>query len=127
MALSFALDGNLLIQLTPEARPQPIPVKFALSYTKKAMFDFVLPPNTSNLAAGPGSVTAPKFVLIWVREGSVDFSWASNGAGAITISANPDPPPADVPVVILMRHEPDAATLYMSCTDAARCDVWLLS
>jgi len=127
MALSFALDGNILIQLTPEARPQPIPVKFALTYTKKAMFDFVLPANTTNQAVGPGSVTSPKFVLVWVREGSVDLSWAADGAGGLTVSANPDPPPADVPVIVLMRHEPDAATLYMTSTAGARVDVWLLS
>lgn len=127
MALSFALDGNLLIQLTPEARPQPIPVKWSLSYTRKAMFDFVLGANTSNQAVGPGSVTSPKFVLVWVREGSVDFSWASNGAAPITIAANPDPPPGDVPVWFLMRHEPDPATLYMTSVDGAKVDVWLLS
>jgi len=127
MPLSISLDGNLLIQLSPEARPTPVPLKFALQYTRKAMFDYVLAPNTANLAVGPGSVTAPKFVLIWVREGTVSFSWASNGAGAMDVSANPNPPPGDVPVVFLMRFEPGASTLYMTSTAGAVCSVWLLS
>lgn len=127
MALSISLDGNLLIQLSPEARPTPVPLKFALQYTRKAMFDYVLPASTANLAVGPGSVTAPKFVLIWVREGSVDFSWASNGASPTTITANPNPPPGDVPVFFLMRYDPTVETLYMTSDDGAVCSVWLLS
>lgn len=127
MALSISLDGNLSVQLTPEARPQPIPVKFALSYTKKGMFDFVLPANSANVPVGPGGVAAPKFVLIWVREGSVDFSWDSGGDAPTTVTANPNPPPADVPVMLLMRYEPSAGTLYMTSLLGARCEVWLFS
>lgn len=127
MALSIAFDGNLTIQLSPEARPMPVPVKFALTYTRKAMHDFVHAGAVSNVAVGQGSVTAPKFVLIWVREGSVDFSWASNGAAPTTISANPDPPPDDAPVLVMMRWNPGASQLYMTTAGPATGAVWVFS
>lgn len=127
MALTIALDGNISIQLTDDARPTPVPVRFSLNYTRKAMFDYVLPALTSDMAVGPGSVTAPKFVLIWVKSGSVDFSWDSGGAAPTTISANPNPPPSDVPVMVMMRFEATTSTLYMSSTEGAVCSVWLFS
>lgn len=127
MALTIALDGNLTIQLSPEARPAAVPLKFALSYTKKAMHDFVHTGAVSNVAVGQGSVTAPKFVLIWVREGSVNFSWNVAGDAPTTISANPNPPPGDVPVFLLMRYDPAASQLYMTTTGAAAGSVWVFS
>jgi hypothetical protein len=125
MSLSIALDGNLLLQLTPESRPQSIPVKFATSYTKKVMYDFTFLTSQSHVAAPQGSVTSPKIVIIWIDEGTVDFSWDSMGANPTSVSANPTPPPEDTPVWILMRYAPGAGQLYLSCTGPAKGRLWL--
>lgn len=125
MALSIALDGNVLIQLTDESRPVPVPAKFNLTYNEKVMYDFAFTGTVTNQAVPQGSVSNPRIMLIWVREGSVSFSWDSGGGGATVIAANPTPPPADTPLWILMRHAPGAGQLYMTTTAPARGAVWL--
>lgn len=125
MSLSIALDGTVSIQLTPEARPTPIPIKFVRNYNEKIMYDFALSGAVTNQAIPQGSVTNPHTVLVWVREGSIELSWDSGGDGATEISANPSPPPEDAPLMILMRYAPGAGQLYITTTAAARGAVWL--
>lgn len=125
MALSIALDGNLLLQLTEESRPVPIPVKFNLTYNEKVMYDFAFTGTVTNQAVPQGSVTNPRFILVWVREGAISLSWTSGGAGPTEIAANPTPPPGDPPIMLLMRHAPGAGQLYITTTAPARGAVWL--
>lgn len=125
MALSIALDGNVLIQLTDESRPVPVPVKFNLTYNEKVMYDFAFSGTVTNQAVPQGSVTNPRMILVWVREGSVALSWDASGTFPTTIGANPTPPPADAPLLILMRYAPSAGQLYLTTTAPARGAVWL--
>lgn len=125
MSLSIAFAGTLNIQLSEEARPTPVPVNFNLSYTEKVMYDFSFPGSVTHQAVPQGSVTAPRFMLVWVREGAIDLSWSSTGDAPTSIAANPTPPPADTPVLLLMRHAPGASQLYVTTTSAARGAIWI--
>lgn len=126
MSLTIALDGNVLLQLTEEARPVAIPLKFNLTYREKVLYDFNFPGAVTNQAVPQGSVTNPRILLVWVREGSVSFSWDIGGAAPTVIAANASPPPADTPLLVMMRHAPGAGQLYMTTTAPARGAVWLL-
>jgi len=124
MALSISFDGTLLLQLTEEARPTPVPVKYQLTYTKKVMWDFSNTTTVTNLAVPQAGVVHPRFILVFIREGEIDLSWESDGDGATTVGANPQG--GDVPVMILFRQPPDASTqLYLSSTGVARGAIWL--
>lgn len=127
MSLSINLDGTLSIQLTEESRPSLVPVRFTRNYTKKAMHTFAHTSPLTNSAVGQGAVTAPKLVLIWVRAGTVSFSWANDGAAPTVIKASDTPPPGDPPVMILMRDDPGAGQLYMTTTGPVEGDVWVFS
>lgn len=125
MSLSIALDGNLSIQLTDEARPTPLPMKFNLSYTRKNMHDFVFSGVVTNQAVPQGTVTNPTIVLVWVREGGISLSWNSGGLGPTEMAANPTPPPGDPPMMMLMRFAPGPGQLYVTTTGPARGAIWV--
>lgn len=126
MSLSIALDGNILLQLTEEARAVSVPVKFNLTYNEKVLYDFAFSGAVTNQAIPQGSVTNPRFILVWVREGAISLSWASDGSAPTAISANPTPPPTDPPLMMLMRYAPGAGQLYITTTAPARGAVWVL-
>lgn len=126
MALTISMDGTLSLQLTDEARPTPVPVKFNLTYTKKMMYDFVNTTTVSHVAVPQGGVTAPRFILVFVREGEIELSWDSGGANPTVIQANPIQSPPDVPVMFLgPRHQPDAGQLYLTSAGVARGSIWI--
>lgn len=125
MALTIAMDGTLSIQLTDEARPTPVPVKFNLTYTRKVMWDFSNVTDVTNFAVPQGSMTAARFILVFVREGEIELSWNSGGANPTIIKANPVQSPPDVPVMMLARHDPEASQLYISSVGVARGAIWL--
>jgi len=126
MALTIAMDGTLSIQLTDEARPTPIPVKFNLTYTKKVMYDFVNTTTVSHVAVPQGGVLHPRFILVFVREGEIELSWDAGGANPTVIQANPVQSPPDVPVFMLARYQPDdVGQLYLTSAGVARGAIWL--
>lgn len=125
MALTLTLDGNLLIQLTEDARPIAVPLKFSGTYTEKVLYDFNFASSQSHVAAPQGSVTAPRFIVVWVQEGTVEFSWDSAGANPTIIGANPTPPPAESPLMVIMRYAPGAGQLYLTCSGPARGRLWI--
>ena len=116
MSLSIALSGAVNIQLTEEARPMCVPVDWSQSYTQKAMQDFLIPSAVSNVAVGQGSVTAPRMMLVWVMAGSVSLCTSVSGTGAIPLVANPTPPPADQPSLVLMTYGSAAVQWYYTTT-----------
>lgn len=125
MALSFSLSGTLNIQLTDEARPTPIPLTFSTTYSEKAIHDFHYTGAVTNQAIPQGTVTAPRLILVWVREGSITLSWAADGAGGTAIQANPTPPPTESPLMVLTGYSPSARQLYITTSGAARGSIWL--
>lgn len=125
MALSIAFNGSLLLQLTEDARPQAVPVNFALTYTKKVMYDFTNNLGVSHVAVPQGVVNAPTFILVFVKEGEIELSWDSMGANPTSIKANPTQTPPDVPVMMLARYQPGAGQLYLTSTGVARGAIWL--
>lgn len=127
MALTLVLDGNINLQLTDEARPIPVPLRFNLSYTQKVLYDFDFSGAAANVAVPQGSLTAPKAILVFVREGSLSLSWSATGEGPTVLTANPSPPPADVPTLLLFRFQPGAGQLYTTVAAAARGSIWLFS
>lgn len=124
MSLSLRLDGNIFIQLTDEAQPFPVPLKVVLSYMEKIIYDFSHTTTQTNAVIPQGSITAPKFVLVFVREGTINLSWDSAGAGSTSFTADPQTP-ANVPVMFLYRGTATAAQLYLSSTGVARGAIWL--
>ena len=125
MASTIKLTGNLLVQLAEGAVPSPVPLGFEMSYTEKVISDFSYTTTQTNVAVPSGSVTNPRFVLVFLYEGSVSLSWDVGGAAPTVISANPTPPPTDRPVLMLFRYNAPASTLYMSSTGTVRGSIWL--
>lgn len=123
MALTVTLAATLTLKLTGEMRAAPLPIDFSLTFTKNSMHEGAVTGAVTNQAVPRGSALAPKFALIQVLEGSVDFSWASDGAGAERLSASED---ASVPATkLLMRQDPGTVQLYMTTTGPASYRVWL--
>lgn len=125
MASTIKLTGNFLVQLTEGSAPAPVPVGFEMSYTEKVIYDFNYLTSQSNLTVPAGSVTNPRFVLVFLYSGTISLSWDSAGAAPTVISANPTPPPTDRPLLMLFRYNAPASALYLSTTGAARGAIWL--
>ena len=125
MSLTLRMDGNITIQLTDEGAPLPIPLKVAMTYTEKVIYDFSYTAPQTDTAIPQGSVTAPKFVLVFVRQGSISLSWDSGGVGGTTFTAN-DQVPSDVPLMFMYRGAGSAAQLYLTSTGVVRGQIWLL-
>ena len=125
MASTIKLTGNLLIQLAEGASPSPVPVGFEMSYTEKVIFDFSYLTAQTNLAVPQGSISNPRFVLVFLYQGSINLSWDAGGAAPTVISANPTPPPADRPLMMLFRYNAPASALYLTSFAAARGAIWI--
>lgn len=125
MACTIKLSGSLLVQLAEGAAPSPVPLGFEMAYTEKVISDFSYTTTQTNVAVPCGSITNPRLVLVFLYEGSVSLSWASDGTAPTVISANPTPPPADRPVLMLFRYNAPASQLYLSSTGTVRGAVWL--
>jgi hypothetical protein len=117
--------GNLLIQLTPESQPAPVPVGFSMTYTEKVLYDFNFIAAQTVIPIPAGTVSNPRFVVVFVRTGTVRLSWNSDGTDFTEISANPSPPPTDVPLMLLFRYNAPASALYIVTPGAATGSVWL--
>ena len=118
--------SNLTVQLTNESKPSPIPRTIDLTYTEKAMTDYAVVAPVANQACSMGTVSAPRFVLIEVTLGVVEFSWDSLGAAPTTLSANPTPQPNDPPATLIMfTFAAVAAQLYFTTTGPAQFKVWV--
>lgn len=123
MALTVNLEATLTLKLTGEMRAAPLPITYSLTYTKNSMHEGSVTGAVTNQAVPRGAALAPKFALIQVLEGTVSFSWASDGAGAEALSANED---GSVPATkLLMRQDPGTVQLYMTTTGPASYRVWL--
>jgi hypothetical protein len=125
MASTIKLTGNLLIQLAEGAAPSPVPVGFEMSYTEKVIFDFSYASAQTNVTVPQGSITNPRFVLVFLYAGSVSLSWDSAGAAPTVMSANPTPPPTDRPLMMLFRYNAPTSQLYLSSPAAARGAIWV--
>jgi hypothetical protein len=125
MSQILKLTGSLLIQLAEGAQPAPVPVGFNTTYTEKQLYGFTFTGAQSVIPVPAGTVTAPRCVIVFLYEGSISLSWANDGAGAEVLTANPSPPPNDVPVKIMFRYSAPTSALYISTTGAARGEIWL--
>lgn len=122
---TVALTGNLTVGLTEDARPAPVPINISMTYSKKQMYDFSHSGAVTNSTIPQGTVTAPRFAFVQVTSGSAAFSWASDGAGGLTLTANATPPPADVPSLLMFTFSTASRQLYITTTGAATGRVWL--
>lgn len=126
MTTQVQLTGTLNLQLTDEARPAPIPLSFGFNFSEYSLHQFNHTSVVTNQAVNQGTVANPRGVLIQVLEGSVDFSWDIAGAGAWRVSANPTPPPTDVPFMLYFTHNAPVKQLYLTVVTApARGRVWV--
>ena len=126
MPSQIQLVGNLNLQLTDESKPFPVPLSFGFNYNEYSMHQFNHAVVVANQAVNQGTVGNPRGVLIQVLEGSVDFSWDVAGVGAWRVSANPTPPPTDVPFMLYFTHGAPARQLYLTVVTApARGRVWV--
>ena len=125
MASTIKLTGNLLVQLTEGSAPAPIPVGFEMSYTEKVIYDFSYLSAQTNVPVPAGSVTNPRFLLVFLYEGAISLSWDSGGAAPTELAANPTPPPNDRPLLMLFRYGAPASALYLSTAGAARGAIWI--
>lgn len=125
MAATIKFTGNLLVQLADGAQPNPVPVGFELSYTEKCIYGFNHSTPIANSPVPAGSITNPRFVLVFLYEGSVSLAWNIAGDGPTIISANPTPPPADRPIMMLFRYNSPASALYLTVPASARGEIWL--
>lgn len=123
MSLTVELSASLTLKLSNGMRPAPLPINFSLTYTKNVMHEASVTGAVTNQAVPQGACTAPKFVLIQVKSGTVDFSWDSAGAGEETLTANDD---EDKPTTkMFMRSNATAAQLYITTTGPASYLVWM--
>lgn len=125
MAATIKLTGNLLVQLAEGAQPSPVPVSFDMSYTEKAIHGFNHTTPVANVPIGAGTVSNPRFVVVFLYEGSISLAWNVAGDGPTVISANPTPPPTDRPLMMLFRFNAPASTLYLTVPVSARGEIWL--
>jgi len=122
---TIKLTGNALVQLMDGATPQPVPVAFDAVYTEKLLAGINYTSAQTNLAIGPGSVTNPRIVMVFIYEGTMSLSWGVDGANPTVLSANPTPPPTDRPVLVMFRYNAPASTLYLTTTGPVRGEIWL--
>lgn len=125
MSSTIKLTGNLLIQLAEGAQPAPVPVGFELTYTEKALFGFSYTTPIANELVPAGSITNPRFVLVFLYAGAISLAWNADGDGATELSANPIPPPTDRPVLMLFRYNAPESALYITVAESARGEIWL--
>jgi hypothetical protein len=125
MSSTIKLTGNLLVQLAEGAQPAPVPINFDLSYTEKVIYGFNYNTPVTNQLVPAGSITNPRFVLVFLYEGSINLAWNAAGDGATVLSANPTPPPSDRPVLMLFRYNAPASSLYITVPTSARGEIWL--
>lgn len=118
------LTGNLLLQLTEDALPSTVPVGFETTYTEYSMHNFAYTTAQTNIVVPQGSVTAPRIVLVFLREGAITLSWASDGAGGMLLTANTLTGTNDKPVIVLYRYAAPVSQLYLSCA-AAKGSIWV--
>lgn len=122
----ITITSNLMIQLTNEAKPSPIPRNLDITYTEKSINDYNVVGAVANQACSMGTVTAPRFVLIEVTLGVVEFSWDALGAAPTTLSANPTPQTNDPPAqFILFTFAAVTGQLYYTTAGPAQFKVWL--
>lgn len=122
---SITFTGSIAIQLTDEARPATVPVSFSGTYVEKSMNDLSYSVAVTNQAIPQGTVTNPKFILIQVTEGSMSISRSVSGTAPIVLTANPSPPPGDVPTLFSYTFSAPTESLYVTTTGPARGRVWL--
>lgn len=123
---TISLTGTLNVQLTNEARPQPVPIAFSTQYSKKALVDFDFTVAQSNTPISqPGTVDAPRLIFVQVIEGEVNLSWSPSGDSPTTIRANPSPPPNEPPMMLLYSYAPESGQIFLSTPGPARGRIWL--
>lgn len=125
MACSIKLSGTLLVQLAEGAQPAPVPVNFEMSAGEKVIYGFNHNSPVANSPVPAGSVTNPRLILVFLYEGSISLAWNVAGDGATVISANPTPPPADRPIMMLFRYNAPASALYLTVPASARGEIWM--
>jgi hypothetical protein len=125
MAKQIKLTGNLLVQLAEGAQPAPIPLSFDMSGTEQIIYGFNHLTPVSNQLVPAGSVTNPRFILVFLYEGSISLAWNVAGDGATVLSANPTPPPSDRPLLMLFRYNAPASSLYLTVPSNARGEIWM--
>ena len=86
MSSTIKLTGNLLVQLAEGAQPSPVPVGFEMTYTEKVIYGFNYNTPVANQPVPAGSVTNPRFVLVFLYEGSISLAWNIAGGFAGLIS-----------------------------------------
>lgn len=125
MSATIKLTGNLLVQLSEGAQPSPVPVGFELTYSEKVIYGFDHTAPVANQLVPAGSVTNPRFVLVFLYSGAISLAWNVAGDGATAMSANPTPPPTDRPIMMLFRYNAPASSLYLTVPANARGEIWL--
>lgn len=124
MSHSIKLVGNLLIQLATGATPTPVPVGVDTVYNEKLIYEFNYTASQTNTPVPAGSVTNPRWVIVFVDEGTISLSWDSSGDAPTVLTASSIS--ANKPVMILFRDTAPAGSLYITTTAPARGQIWLL-
>lgn len=120
---SISFSGNLVVQLTDDAKPTSVPLNFTTQYTEKSMYDFSYGVVT-NQALPQGSITNPRIIMVQILSGSASLSWSGSGTAPTVMTANSTPPPSDPAMQLFYTYAAGANTLYI--TTAAPCTgrVW---
>jgi|GEM_PF-5031964 len=127
MAQTLSLTGTLRLTPTDTAPPAAVPVAFSTTFTQKSEQDLTFTGVVTNREVDRGSIVAPRFVYIEVSSGTVEFSFASNGANPFQLSVDEVPAPADKAILMLYTHNPDSFQLYMTTTGPVACRVWFFA
>ncbi len=122
---SLTFVGNLNLQLSDGARPQPVPLSFEITYTKKLLHDFSFAAAQTNLAVPQGTVTSPRVIYVEVTSGEVSISRVIAGTAPTTLIANATPPPDMKPFLLQFSYEGIPEQLYITTPGAASGKIWL--
>lgn len=129
MSQTITLTGNLLVQLTANAKPQPVPINQSISYTEKAVLDFSFASAQTNLEIPQGTISAPRFVYVEVESGTFQLSWVTpNGTGTWDVAAPLVPPStgtAPLGQLFFFTFNAPTKQLYLTTPGAATGKIWL--
>jgi hypothetical protein len=125
MSTTATFSGVLKTQPTDEAQPLPVPFGFTFTYTQQAMVPIDYATTQTDVAVSPGSITAPKLVVLQVLEGVMNLKHDTDaGTIATAISMAADPPPDQKGLYFLFTPVGVARSYYFSSPGAVRARLW---
>lgn len=125
MSTTATFSGVLKFQPTDEAQPLPVPFAFNLAYTQQSMVPIDYATAQVDVLVSPGSITAPKLVVLQVLEGVMNLKHdTDSGTIAAAISMASDPPPDQKGFFMLFTPVGVARSYYFSSPGAVRARLW---